>query len=85
MADALDTCPTVELDAKKSSLSGTAERTEQKYDVSRAQFYEDEMTPPLESAETHLLICLRCRKLRRKSKVYETSRDKFFGTPQKIA
>ena len=44
----MDTCPTVELDAKKSSLSGTAERTEQKYDVSCTQFYEDEMTPPLE-------------------------------------
>ena len=83
MVDALDTCPTDELDAKKSSLRGMAERTEQKYDVSCAQSYKDEMTPPLESAKTNLLICLGCGKLWQKSKVYETSRDEFFGTPKK--
>ena len=82
MAGEFGTCSTVEFDAKKSSLWGIAER---KYDVSHAQFYKDEMTPPLESAETHLLICLGCGKLWRKSKVYETSRDEFFGTPKKIA
>ena len=84
MVDALDTCPTVELDAK-SSLCRTAERTKQKYDVSCAQFYEDEITPPLESAKTHLLACLGCGKIWKKSEVYETSREKFFGTPKKIA